>query len=187
MSMCFGVRPGILVPPSPTTYHQQRRSLVAQPTRTVSATAHPPDHIDPSPPPSHPQTVANCSAPSTDRRALLTGLCVGSMHALAARGVTPATVLAAPSPIGSSTSTAALQRQLEQRVHEFTLSNGMRFLVSQRPNTAPIVSCSTYADVGAFDEVDGRTGIHSFKRSVSAQFSACALVAFPSLVTPLFT
>ena len=46
---------------------------------------------------------------------------------------------------------------MEQRVQEFTLSNGLHFLVLERHN-APIVSCHTYADVGAFDEVIGQTG-----------------------------
>ena len=42
-------------------------------------------------------------------------------------------------------------------MHEFTLSNGMHFLVTPR-KYAPVVSCHTYADVGAFDEQDGQTG-----------------------------
>lgn len=40
---------------------------------------------------------------------------------------------------------------------EFTLANGLTFIVMERHN-APVVSCSTYANVGAFDEEDGRTG-----------------------------
>lgn len=43
-------------------------------------------------------------------------------------------------------------------VTEFTLSNGLKFIVAQR-KAAPVVSCSIYADVGGFDEVDGQTGI----------------------------
>ena len=46
---------------------------------------------------------------------------------------------------------------LEKRVSEFTLSNGLHFIVLERHN-APIVSCHTYANVGAFDEQDGQTG-----------------------------
>ena len=42
-------------------------------------------------------------------------------------------------------------------MQEFTLSNGLHFLVLERHN-APIVSCHTYADVGAFDEEIGQTG-----------------------------
>ena len=50
-----------------------------------------------------------------------------------------------------------LSQSLEARVQEFTLSNGLHFIVLER-RIAPIVSCHTYADVGAFDEVDGQTG-----------------------------
>ena len=57
----------------------------------------------------------------------------------------------------AGTGTEELGRQLEQRVQEFTLSNGLHFLVLERHN-APIVSCHTYADVGAFDEEIGQTG-----------------------------
>jgi len=45
-------------------------------------------------------------------------------------------------------------------VQEFTLSNGLHFIVLER-SIAPIVSCHTYADVGAFDEVDGQTGAYA--------------------------
>ena len=51
-----------------------------------------------------------------------------------------------------------LSQSLETRVQEFTLSNGLHFIVLPR-HIAPIVSCHTYADVGAFDEVDGQTGV----------------------------
>ena len=46
---------------------------------------------------------------------------------------------------------------LEQRVQEVKLPNGLQILVLQRTN-APIVSCHTHANVGAFDEVAGQTG-----------------------------
>lgn len=51
-----------------------------------------------------------------------------------------------------------LSAALEKRVQEFTLPNGLTFLVLER-RLAPIVSCHTYADVGAFDEDAGQTGI----------------------------
>lgn len=51
-----------------------------------------------------------------------------------------------------------LSQSLEARVQEFTLSNGLHFIILPR-HIAPIVSCHTYADVGAFDEVDGQTGM----------------------------
>ncbi|KAF5841882.1 Metalloenzyme, LuxS/M16 peptidase-like protein [Dunaliella salina] len=46
----------------------------------------------------------------------------------------------------------------QDRVSEFTLSNGLHFIVLSR-REAPTVSCHLYADVGAFDEEDGRTGL----------------------------
>ena len=52
-----------------------------------------------------------------------------------------------------------LAANLTARVKEFTLSNGLHFIVLER-HIAPIVSCHTYADVGAFDEVDGQTGVY---------------------------
>ncbi len=54
-----------------------------------------------------------------------------------------------------------LSQSLEARVQEFTLSNGLHFIVLER-SIAPIVSCHTYADVGAFDEVDGQTGAYAY-------------------------
>lgn len=46
---------------------------------------------------------------------------------------------------------------LEQKTSEFTLPNGLHFIVLER-HTAPIVSCHTFANVGAFEEEDGQTG-----------------------------
>lgn len=53
---------------------------------------------------------------------------------------------------------ADLGRKLEERVTDFSLPNGLRFIVAER-HAAPTVACRTYADVGAFDEADGSTGI----------------------------
>ena len=51
----------------------------------------------------------------------------------------------------------------EKRMTEFTLTNGLKFLVLER-HEAPVVSFHTYADVGAVDEVWGITGIaHLFE------------------------
>lgn len=53
--------------------------------------------------------------------------------------------------------------QFEKRMTEFTLDNGLTFLVLER-HEAPVVSLHTYADVGAVDEVRGITGIaHLFE------------------------
>ena len=51
----------------------------------------------------------------------------------------------------------------EKNMTEFTLDNGMKFLVLER-HEAPIVSFQTYVDVGSVDEVKGITGIsHIFE------------------------
>ncbi|MBW7990549.1 MAG: insulinase family protein [Planctomycetes bacterium] len=53
--------------------------------------------------------------------------------------------------------------KFEKRMTEFTLENGMKFLVLER-HEAPVVSFHTYADVGAVDEVKGITGMaHLFE------------------------
>lgn len=48
-----------------------------------------------------------------------------------------------------------------QRVTEFRLENGMKFIVLER-HQAPVVSFLTYADVGGADEPDGKTGVAHF-------------------------
>ncbi len=48
--------------------------------------------------------------------------------------------------------------EFEKRITEFTLENGMKFLVLQR-HEAPVASFFTYADVGGVDEAKGVTGI----------------------------
>lgn len=51
----------------------------------------------------------------------------------------------------------------ERDVTEFTLDNGLKFIVVQRTE-APVVSFHTYADVGGVDELKGITGIaHMFE------------------------
>jgi len=53
--------------------------------------------------------------------------------------------------------------EFEQRMTEFTLNNGMRFLVLER-HEAPVVAFCTHADVGSVDEERGITGIaHLFE------------------------
>jgi predicted Zn-dependent peptidase len=53
--------------------------------------------------------------------------------------------------------------EFEKRMTEFTLDNGLKFLVLQR-HEAPVVSFHTYADVGSVDEVKGITGLaHLFE------------------------
>lgn len=92
--------------------------------------------------------------PPLPRRALLRGACVGGAYALAGRAIFAADAASAR----GGASAADLARALEERVVEFALPNGMRFLVAER-RAAPVVSFHTYADVGAFDEEDGVTGV----------------------------
>ena len=61
-------------------------------------------------------------------------------------------------PVGAQSLT-----DFEKRVHEFTLDNGLKFLVLER-HQAPVVSFHTYANVGSVDEVKGITGMaHVFE------------------------
>ena len=48
-----------------------------------------------------------------------------------------------------------------ERVTEFTLDNGMKFIVLE-DHEAPVVSFVTYADVGGVDEPEGKTGVAHF-------------------------
>ena len=57
--------------------------------------------------------------------------------------------------------TTSIQPYLDQvadKVSEFTLENGMKFIVLER-HQAPVVSFMLYADVGAVNEADGATGV----------------------------
>lgn len=83
---------------------------------------------------------------------------VGSMYALAGRLVVSGDAAAQEvDPLVPSVVEDVRQR-LENSVTEFSLDNGMKFIVRTRRN-APVVSFHTYADVGAYDEEDGATGI----------------------------
>lgn len=54
-------------------------------------------------------------------------------------------------------------KDFEKKVTEFTLENGLHFIVVER-HEAPVVSFHTYADVGSVDEVKGITGMaHVFE------------------------
>ena len=54
-------------------------------------------------------------------------------------------------------------QDFEKKVTQFTLANGMTFLVIER-HDAPVVSFHTYANVGAVDDPTGRTGLaHMFE------------------------
>jgi predicted Zn-dependent peptidase len=54
-------------------------------------------------------------------------------------------------------------KEFEKHVTEFTLDNGMHFVVLQRPE-APVVSFHTYVNAGAVDDPQGKTGLaHMFE------------------------
>ena len=54
-------------------------------------------------------------------------------------------------------------QEFEKKVTEFTLPNGMRFLIIER-HEAPVVSFHTYVNVGSVDDPSGESGIaHMFE------------------------
>ena len=48
-----------------------------------------------------------------------------------------------------------------ERVTEFTLDNGLKFIILKN-HDAPVISFVTYADVGGANEPDGKTGVAHF-------------------------
>src|SRR5580698_319111 len=60
-------------------------------------------------------------------------------------------------------SIAELQKSFEKKVTEFTLANGLHFIVVER-HDAPVVSFHTYVNVGSVDDPGGQTGLaHMFE------------------------
>src|SRR6266404_4022871 len=60
-------------------------------------------------------------------------------------------------------SVAELQKSFEKKVTEFTLANGLHFIVIER-HDAPVVSFHTYVNVGSVDDPGGQTGLaHMFE------------------------
>src|SRR5206468_7451604 len=54
-------------------------------------------------------------------------------------------------------------KEFEKRVTEFTLPNGLHFIVLER-HEAPVVSFHTYVNAGSVDDPKGRTGMaHMFE------------------------
>lgn len=105
---------------------------------------------------------ANENQPSTrSRRTVLQLATAGSLYAWAGRSAQAADARAAEAAAAAAArgggAAELLERQLAERLSEFSLPNGLRFLVYERRG-APIASFHIYADVGAFDEEDGQTG-----------------------------
>ncbi|WP_249066641.1 M16 family metallopeptidase [Halalkalibaculum roseum] len=64
---------------------------------------------------------------------------------------------------GAFNTNAQSLEEFEEKVTEFTLDNGLKFIVIERP-IAPVASFVTYVDVGGADEPVGHTGIaHIFE------------------------
>src|SRR5882672_8784063 len=58
---------------------------------------------------------------------------------------------------------ADLQKTFEKKVTEFTLPNGLHFIVIER-HDAPVISFHTYVNVGSVDDPGGQTGLaHMFE------------------------
>src|SRR6266545_5043759 len=58
---------------------------------------------------------------------------------------------------------AQIQQEFEKKVTEFTLANGLHFIVTER-HEAPVVSFHTYVNAGSADDPSGSTGIaHMFE------------------------
>src|SRR5882672_1370987 len=54
-------------------------------------------------------------------------------------------------------------KEFEKKVNEFTLANGLHFIVAER-HEAPVVSFHTYVNAGSVDDPSGQTGIaHMFE------------------------
>ena len=51
--------------------------------------------------------------------------------------------------------------QVSNAVTEFTLDNGLKFIVLEQ-HQAPVISFMTYCNIGAADEPDGQTGVAHF-------------------------
>src|SRR6202162_3455637 len=69
-------------------------------------------------------------------------------------------------------------QDFEKKVTEFTLANGLHFLVIER-HEAPVVSFHTYVDAGSADDPSGRTGLaHMFEHMA---FKGTASIGSPDL------
>ncbi|KAG2432812.1 hypothetical protein HXX76_008546 [Chlamydomonas incerta] len=99
---------------------------------------------------------ASSSGPSISRRAVL-GTAAGSLLASTSASLGPL-LLTSSASAAAATGRPDPALGFERRVSEFTLPNGLHFIVLPRRN-APVVSCHTYANVGAWNEAAGSTGM----------------------------
>lgn len=78
--------------------------------------------------------------------------------------VSLASSLAHADEVTTPNSDSSLQPYLSgvmERITEFSLDNGMKFIVLEN-HEAPVISFVTYANVGGVDEPDGKTGVAHF-------------------------
>src|SRR5581483_10279398 len=65
--------------------------------------------------------------------------------------------------LGTLTLSAQNLKEFEKKVTEFTLANGLHFIVVER-HEAPVVSFHTYVNAGSADDPSGETGLaHMFE------------------------
>ena len=81
--------------------------------------------------------------------------------ALASWNFSAFSAFAAPEKPAPNTSIQPYLERVIERVSEFRLENGMKFIVLEN-HDAPVVSFVTYANVGGVDEPDGKTGVAHF-------------------------
>lgn len=108
---------------------------------------------------SRPQSVVGAKQRQGMRRVV--ALCASL---LLAWGMLPGIALARQAPATNPEATESIQPYLERvmdRVTEFQLDNGLKFIVLER-HQAPVISFLTYADVGGANEPDGKTGVAHF-------------------------
>lgn len=70
-------------------------------------------------------------------------------------------ILAKTSTSQTNQSIEPYLRQFKEKITEFTLNNGIHFIVLEN-NQAPVVSFTTYVDVGGTNEPEGKTGVAHF-------------------------
>ena len=71
-------------------------------------------------------------------------------------------------------------KEFEKRVTEFTLSNGMHFIVLERHN-APVISFHSYVNAGSVDDPSGQTGIaHMFEHMAFKGTEAIGSTNYPA-------
>ncbi len=90
---------------------------------------------------------------------LLITLCLDGLF-ISQPALARADVPAATKPTSEQSIQPYLDRVM-QRVTEFRLANGLKFIVLER-HQAPVVSFLTYANVGGADEPDGKQGSLTF-------------------------